>query len=52
MWRYTFTYKIDDVETVWTVESEPKTVDQLIEMFDENPDIPDGIPVKIAGVPL
>ena len=52
MWRYTFTYKIDDVETVWTIDSESKTVDQLIEMFDANPDIPNGIPVKITGVAI
>jgi hypothetical protein len=52
MWRYTFTYMIAGVETFWIVETEPKTVDQLIEMFDANPDIPDGIQVKINGVAI
>jgi hypothetical protein len=52
MWRYTFTYMIAGVETFWIVETEPKTVDQLIEMFDANPDIPNGIQVKINGVAI
>lgn len=52
MWRYTFTYEINGAETTWTVDSEPKSITDLIDMFDANPDIPNGIPVKIDGEPL
>ena len=52
MWRYTFTYEIDGVETTWTVETESKTVTELVDMFDANPDIPDGIQCMIDGEAL
>lgn len=52
MWRYTFTYEIDGVETQWVVETQPKTLEELLEMFDSNPDIPNGIQCRIDGVAL
>jgi hypothetical protein len=52
MWTYTFTYEIDGVETVWTVETEPKSTVELIELFDNNEDIPNGIQCKIDGVAI
>lgn len=52
MWRYTFTYEINGVETQWIVECEPKTTTELVDMFDANPDIPNGIQVKIDGVAI
>ena len=52
MWRYTFTYEIENQEQTWIIETEPKTVTELVEMFDANPDIPDGIQFRIDGVAL
>ena len=52
MWRYTFTYEIAGVETQWVVETEEKTLEQLLEMFDNNPDIPTGIQTRIDGTAL
>lgn len=52
MWRYTFTYEIAGVEHTWTVETEEKTLEQLLEMFDLNPDIPTGIQCKIDGTAI
>ena len=51
MWTYTFTYFIDGVETTWSVESEPKSATELVEMFDNNTDIPNGIQCTIQGAP-
>lgn len=50
MWRYTFTYEADGVEHTWIVETDAKTVTELVEMFDANPDIPNGIQFRIDGV--
>lgn len=52
MWRYVFTYEIDGVEQTWTVETEAKSVTELVDMFDANPDMPDGIQFRIDGVAL
>ena len=52
MWSYTFTYVIDGVETVWEFESEPMSTTELVEAFDNNPDIPNGIQCRIDGVAI
>jgi hypothetical protein len=52
MWRYTFTYEIEGVEQTWIVETESKSLELLLEMFDSNPDIPNGIQCRIDGVAL
>lgn len=52
MWRYTFTYEIEGVEQTWIVETTAKSVTELVDMFDANPDIPDGIQFRIDGVAL
>lgn len=49
MWRYVFTYEIAGVETTWIVETEAKSVTELVDMFDNNPDIPNGIQCRIDG---
>ena len=51
MWRYTFTYEHNGFQT-WVVETTPKTVDELVAMFDNNADMPNGIQFKIDGVAL
>ena len=52
MWTYTFTYEIDGVETSWVVQAPAKTATELVEMFDNNSDIPNGIQCKIDGVAI
>lgn len=48
MWRYTFSYE-DEGPKTWVVETEQKSIDELLEMFDNNPDTPNGIQYKIDG---
>lgn len=52
MWRYVFTYEIDGIEQTWTVETEAKSTTELVDMFDANPDIPNGIQCTITGVAI
>lgn len=52
MWRYTFTYEISGVEQTWVIETEPKSITELVDMFDNNPDMPNGIQFRIDGVAL